>query len=109
VDPQTTTLLDYHHGPHRHATNGRPGQGSHRSGADGDDLVLAVPDGTVVSDEAGKVLADLVGAGASFVVAHGGRGGLGNAGARLPASPCWASPVTRATSCWSSRRSPTSG
>jgi GTPase len=79
VDPQTTTLLDYHHGPHRHATNGRPGQGSHRSGADGDDLVLAVPDGTVVSDEAGKVLADLVGAGASFVVAHGGRGGLGNA------------------------------
>jgi GTPase len=79
VDPQTTTLLDYHHGPHRHATNGRPGQGSHRSGADGDDLVLAVPDGTVVSDEAGKVLADLVGAGASFVVAQGGRGGLGNA------------------------------
>jgi GTP-binding protein len=79
VDPQTTTLLDYHHGPHRHATNGRPGQGSHRSGAAGDDLVLAVPDGTVVSDEAGTVLADLVGVGASFVVAQGGRGGLGNA------------------------------
>jgi GTPase len=79
VDPQTTTLLDYHHGPHRHATNGRPGMGSHRSGADGDDLVLPVPDGTVVSDAAGHVLADLVGAGASFVVARGGRGGLGNA------------------------------
>ena len=79
VDPQTTTLLDYHHSPHRHATNGRPGHGSHRSGADGDDLVLPVPDGTVVADGDGNVLADLVGAGASFVVAHGGRGGLGNA------------------------------
>jgi len=79
VDPQTTTLLDYHHSPHRHATNGRPGHGSHRSGAAGEDLVLPVPDGTVVSDADGAVLADLVGAGASFVVAQGGRGGLGNA------------------------------
>jgi GTP-binding protein len=79
VDPQTTTLLDYHHGPHRHATNGKPGMGSHRSGADGDDLVLPVPDGTVVSDVGGNVLADLVGTGASMVVAQGGRGGLGNA------------------------------
>ena len=79
VDPQTTTLLDYHHSPHRHATNGRPGHGSHRSGAAGEDLVLPVPDGTVVSGADGAVLADLVGAGASFVVAQGGRGGLGNA------------------------------
>jgi GTP-binding protein len=79
VDPQTTTLLDYHHSPHRSATNGRPGMGSHRSGADGDDLVLPVPDGTVVSDADGTVLADLVGTGASYVVAQGGRGGLGNA------------------------------
>jgi len=79
VDPQTTTLLDYHHGPHRSATNGRPGMGSHRSGAHGEDLVLSVPDGTVVTDVSGNLLADLVGAGASFVVARGGRGGLGNA------------------------------
>jgi GTPase len=79
VDPQVTTLLDYHHHPHRHATNGKPGMGSHRSGADGDDLVLPVPDGTVVSDAYGNVLADLVGNGASLVVAAGGRGGLGNA------------------------------
>jgi GTP-binding protein len=79
VDQQTTTLLDYHHGPHRHATNGKPGMGDHRSGADGDDLVLPVPDGTVISDAYGHVLADLVGQGASYVVAEGGRGGLGNA------------------------------
>ncbi len=79
VDPSTTTLLDYHRSPHRRATNGRPGMGDHRNGADGEDLVLPVPDGTVVTDSDGTVLADLVGAGATAVVAAGGRGGLGNA------------------------------
>ncbi|HMM95688.1 GTPase ObgE [Phycicoccus sp.] len=78
VDPQATTLLDYHHTPHRRAENGRPGAGDERNGADGGDLVLAVPEGTVVKDAAGEVLADLVGHGATFVVARGGRGGLGN-------------------------------
>jgi GTP-binding protein len=79
VDPSTTTLLDYHHTPHRRATNGKPGQGGHRSGAEGKDLVLAVPNGTVVKTARGDVLADLVGAGTSYVAARGGRGGLGNA------------------------------
>jgi GTPase len=79
VDPNTTTLLDYHHLPHRHATSGRPGQGANRSGADGSDLVLPVPDGTVVTTPSGEVLADLVGAGTTYVAARAGRGGLGNA------------------------------
>ncbi|GAA2089031.1 GTPase ObgE [Streptomyces albiaxialis] len=79
VDPDVTTLLDYHHGPHRKATNGKPGEGGHRSGQDGKDLVLPVPDGTVVLDGKGEVLADLVGAGTTFVAGQGGRGGLGNA------------------------------
>jgi len=79
VDPSTTTLLDYHHTPHRSATNGKPGQGGHRSGAEGKDLVLPVPNGTVVKTARGEVLADLVGAGSSYVAARGGRGGLGNA------------------------------
>jgi GTP-binding protein len=79
VDTAVTTLLDYHHSPHRKATNGKPGEGGHRSGADGHDLVLPVPDGTVVLDRAGTVLADLVGHGTSYVAARGGRGGLGNA------------------------------
>jgi GTP-binding protein len=79
VDASTTTLLDYHHAPHRRATSGRPGQGSNRSGADGDDLVLHVPNGTVVRTLDGEVLADLVGAGTTYVAAQGGRGGLGNA------------------------------
>ena len=80
VDPSVTTLLDIHRHPHQHATNGRPGQGSNRSGAEGADLIVAEPDGTVVRDsETGEFIADLVGAGTRFVVAKGGRGGLGNA------------------------------
>jgi len=84
VDPSTTTLLDYHHRPHRSATNGRPGMGDHRHGADGADLVLPVPDGTVVARADGEVLGDLVGPGSSLVAAHGGRGGLGNAALASP-------------------------
>ena len=79
VDPDVTTLLDYHHSPHRTAEHGGHGAGAHRSGSHGGDLVLSVPDGTVVSTAAGEVLADLVGAGTELVVAQGGRGGLGNA------------------------------
>ncbi|GAB3579299.1 GTPase ObgE [Calidifontibacter terrae] len=78
VDQQVTTLLEYHHTPHRKATNGKPGAGDERNGADGEDMVLRVPEGTVVKSQGGEILADLVGAGTRFVVARGGRGGLGN-------------------------------
>jgi len=79
VDPGVTTLLDFHFHPHRRATSGRPGQGSNKSGADGEDLVLPVPDGTVVLTPDGDEIVDLVGAGSSYVLAQGGRGGRGNA------------------------------
>ncbi|MDQ3615170.1 MAG: GTPase ObgE [Actinomycetota bacterium] len=79
VDPDVTTLVDYHHSPHRRAEHGGHGAGGHRNGVHGEDLVLVVPDGTVVSDERGEVLADMVGSGTELVVAQGGRGGLGNA------------------------------
>jgi GTPase len=79
VDPDVTTLIDYHHNATRKATHGGHGAGSHRNGAHGEDLVLPVPDGTVVTDEDGDVIADLVGAGTELVIAEGGRGGLGNA------------------------------
>jgi GTP-binding protein len=79
VDPDVTTLIDYHHSPKRSAGNGGQGAGGLRNGAYGEDLVLPVPDGTVVTDMAGHVLADLVGPGTELVVAEGGRGGLGNA------------------------------
>ncbi|MBD7949063.1 GTPase ObgE [Oerskovia rustica] len=79
VDSQTTTLLEFHHSPHRNATSGTQGMGDHRAGANGGDLILRVPDGTVIKDTDGNVLADLVGEGAEYVAAAGGRGGLGNA------------------------------
>jgi GTP-binding protein len=80
VDPDVTTLLEYHHSPRRKADNGAQGAGGHRNGAHGEDLVLPVPDGTVVHDaRTGEVLADMVGPGTELVVAQGGRGGLGNA------------------------------
>ncbi|HEX2263683.1 MAG TPA: GTPase ObgE, partial [Pseudonocardiaceae bacterium] len=79
VDPGVHTLLDFHYRSHARASSGKPGQGGNRNGAVGDDLVLRVPDGTVVIDSQGEVLADLVGAGTRFIAAAGGSGGLGNA------------------------------
>jgi len=79
VDPDVTTLIDYHHSPHRKAEHGGHGAGAHRNGGHGADLVLPVPDGTVVRGKDGEVLVDMVGAGNELVVAQGGRGGLGNA------------------------------
>jgi GTPase len=78
VDPSSTTLLDYHHSPHRHATKGQPGGGDDCNGADGGDLILPVPAGTVVKGGDGAVIVDLVAPGETFAVARGGRGGLGN-------------------------------
>ncbi|NLV79577.1 MAG: GTPase ObgE, partial [Rhodococcus sp.] len=72
-------LLDFHFHQHAQAEKGGQGAGSNRNGANGGDLVLKVPDGTVVLDRNGEVLADLVGSGSRYVAAQGGRGGLGNA------------------------------
>ncbi|QNG18372.1 GTPase ObgE [Rhodococcus triatomae] len=79
VDPNVHTLLDFHFQQHAKATNGKQGMGGNRDGANGDDLVLKVPDGTVVLDRDGTILADLIGVGSRFDAASGGRGGLGNA------------------------------
>jgi len=64
--------------PHQRAQGGGHGRGDRRHGAEGDDLVVLVPDGVYVEEERGPV-ADLVGPGARVVVAQGGRGGRGNA------------------------------
>ncbi|MFC6153504.1 GTPase ObgE [Nocardioides yefusunii] len=79
VEPDVSTLIDYHHSPKRKAPNGAGGAGDHRNGAHGADMILGVPDGTVVTDMQGNVLADMIGVGAELVIAQGGRGGLGNA------------------------------
>src|SRR5690625_3959470 len=84
VDPSVTTLLSYHHSPHRSAPNGTPGQGDNRHGANGADLELSVPAGTVVKTRRGEILADLVHPGERYVAAAGGRGGLGNAALASP-------------------------
>ncbi len=84
VDPGSSTLLDFHRRPVRRGGNGRPGEGSNRTGAEGADLVIGVPDGTVVKTSDGEVLANLVGAGTRFIAAAGGKGGLGNAALASP-------------------------
>ena len=76
--PQVTTLLDYHRRPHRSSGGGTAGMGDSRSGASGDDVVLPVPVGSVITRSNGEPIADLAEAGMSVVVARGGRGGLGN-------------------------------
>ncbi|MFI5055324.1 MAG: GTPase ObgE [Actinomycetota bacterium] len=63
--------------PHQRAAPGANGRSTRRDGASGKDLVLPVPDGTVVFDDEGFV-ADLTGVGSRAVVAAGGRGGRGN-------------------------------
>lgn len=83
-DPQVTTLLSYHHSPHRSAGNGGFGMGDHRSGANGEPLELTVPVGTVVKDDNGETLIDMATPGIRFVVAPGGQGGLGNAALANP-------------------------
>ncbi|HEX2054104.1 MAG TPA: GTPase ObgE [Actinomycetota bacterium] len=65
--------------PHQSAKAGVQGGRNNRSGASAPDLVLQVPAGTLVKDEAGRVVADLASPGDRVVVAKGGRGGRGNA------------------------------
>jgi GTPase len=79
VDPGLNTLAHIAKNPHVKAPRGGNGQNSDKFGADADDVVLSVPDGTEVRTDDGELLADLVGAGTEFVVAKGGRGGRGNA------------------------------
>jgi GTP-binding protein len=82
ASPHLNTLVNYRFHPEFHADRGVHGQGSNRTGADGRDLELEVPVGTVVYEmtEDGSVeLADLTTLGQRLLVARGGRGGRGNA------------------------------
>jgi len=79
VDARKRTLLDCREQPRYRADNGRAGSGNQRTGRNGEDLVIALPPGTLVKDaETGEPLADLVQVGERFLVARGGRGGRGN-------------------------------
>lgn len=85
ADPSVKTLVDLHLQRTYKAPKGGHGQGNNKSGADGEDLIIRVPVGTVVYDhETGELLADLVKPGQRVIVARGGKGGRGNAAFATP-------------------------
>ena len=79
ADRNVASLLAFRDHPHRIADSGTHGQGKKRHGSSGSDLVVHVPEGTVVLDNDGALLADLVHHGDRYLAAEGGRGGRGNA------------------------------
>lgn len=79
ADRNINTLVDYRYTRVFRAQRGENGRGSDQYGAGGDDMVLRVPVGTVISDKAtGQILTDLAEHGQKVMVAKGGNGGLGN-------------------------------
>ncbi|HWO01425.1 MAG TPA: GTPase ObgE [Blastocatellia bacterium] len=77
---QLNTLLQFRFNPEYRAGRGSHGEGSNRHGRDGDDRIVLVPTGTIVTDaETGELIHDFSQAGERIVVAAGGRGGKGNA------------------------------
>ena len=79
VDKGMNTLGDFRHRRKYAAGNGKPGEKKKRHGADGEDMIIKVPEGTVVKDaESGQVIVDMSGENQRVVVLHGGRGGQGN-------------------------------
>ncbi|HWC09865.1 MAG TPA: GTPase ObgE [Acidimicrobiales bacterium] len=79
ADPEVASLAAFRDHPHRRAASGTHGSGRARHGTAGADLRVPVPEGTVVKDTDGRVLADLVAPGDSYLAARGGRAGRGNA------------------------------
>ncbi len=79
ADASLSTLLDFRYRPHIRAERGEHGKGKDLTGARGADAVLRVPPGTLLRDDAGEVLADLVHPDERVVLLRGGRGGRGNA------------------------------
>ncbi len=80
ADPHVNTLLAFRHKVHFKAQPGQPGGKNERHGADGEDLILSVPVGTVVKLlQTEEILADLDEPGKEILVARGGEGGRGNA------------------------------
>ena len=79
VDRNVSSLIAFKDHPHRAAKNGTHGQGQRKHGRGSDDIVVPVPEGTVVRDQRGTVLADLLHPGDRWLAAEGGRGGRGNA------------------------------
>lgn len=76
---QKRTLYHLQHKKHYKAKNGRHGLGSQKTGRGGEDIIIELPPGTLVSDhETGQIIKDFTCADQTFVIAQGGRGGQGN-------------------------------
>jgi GTPase len=79
ADRNVASLLAFRDFPFRRGADGVHGQGQKRHGKGGEDQIVKVPEGTVVRDQNGELIADLVNAGDRWMAAHGGQGGRGNA------------------------------
>lgn len=80
VNPHMRTLLDFQSRTRFAASSGKAGAGNQKTGRSGEDVLIRVPPGTLVFDDAsGELLADLVRPDGTFLAARGGRGGRGNA------------------------------
>jgi len=79
ADRNLNTLIDYRYARRHEARSGEPGRGSDQNGAAGDDVVLRMPVGTIVTDvDSGEVIAELLAADQKVLLAKGGDGGFGN-------------------------------
>ncbi|MBP3813963.1 MAG: GTPase ObgE [Butyrivibrio sp.] len=79
VDKGINTLADFHYGGKYKAENGEDGNKRRMHGKNGSDLIINVPEGTVIKEaESGKVIADMSGNNSKVVVLKGGKGGNGN-------------------------------
>ncbi|MCF7848373.1 MAG: GTPase ObgE [Kiritimatiellales bacterium] len=78
-DSNEDSLLPLYYKPHQRATHAQHGKGSQCHGRNGTHKIVKVPCGTIVTeDETGNFLAELVEHGEEFIIAHGGKGGIGN-------------------------------
>ena len=97
------TLIDFRYQQHFKAQTGQQGMGSDMTGYKGEDLIIKVPVGTeIVADDGETVLADMVKTGERFMIAQGGKGGLGNARFKSSTNqaPRYATPGTEGEEIW---------
>ena len=108
ADMRVSSLIDYRFKHHFKATRGTHGKGSKMNGANGEDLILKVPVGTIVREyneetkETGEIIADLTHDGEQIIVARGGVGGRGNTHFVTPTrrAPAFAELGVPAEECW---------